>query len=231
MTNLYKYSRINLFMSSVAGDFGITLLNIYMYITSLLPSPIQKFVNFLFIVIIVVVFSIFIWKFYQSISTKNIIELDLNQYNQSKYPGFAKTLAFLFYVLEYIVIFPLLIFAWFSIFTIFLILLTENYPINTLLILSATVIAAIRFTAYYRKKLSEDLAKLIPFTLLSVSLLNPSFFSIERVFNQFQQLSVAFGDAFIYLGFIVGMELILRTMDSFFSYFGIGDDEETDSDK
>lgn len=219
-------------MAEGIGNLGMDLLNIYNSLISILPLSAQKFTNFLFIVILVVVYSIFIWKFYKSISRKNLFELDLNQYNKSERPFLAKSLAVVFYILEYIIIMPLLIFVWFSIFTIFLIFLTENLTINTLLLISATVIASIRFASYYKKRLSEDLAKLFPFTLLAVSLLNPKFFSIDRVFNQFQELSLIFGEIFIYLGFIMVLEIILRSIDSIFYYFKITEeDEEKDEEK
>ena len=213
-------------MAEGIESFGADLSNIYSSLISTLPLSAQQFINFLFIVILVVIYSIFIWKFYKSISKKNIFELNLNQYNKSESPELAKTLAVVFYFLEYIIIFPLLIFIWFSAFTFFLIFLTGSLSISTLLLISATVIASIRLTSYYKVKLSEDLAKLIPFTLLAVSLLNPQFFSIERVFSQFQELSLIFGEIFVYLGFIIALEIILRLVDSVFSYFNIKEEDE-----
>ena len=217
-------------MAEVIGNFGTDLFNVYQSVISILPLAAQKFVNFLFIVILVVIYCIFVWKFYKSVSRKNVIELDLNQYNKSNDEAFTKSLAVIFYVLEYIIIFPLLIFVWFFAFTIFLIFLTENIPLSTILILSGTVIAAIRLTSYYKKQLSEDVAKLIPFTLLAVSLLNPTFFSIERVFNQFKALPSTFGDMFIYLGFIIALEAVLRTVDFLFSRFGLLDEEDKEDE-
>jgi hypothetical protein len=208
------------------GGLGEGLLNAYNLLLTTLPPSAQKFVGFLFIVILVVVYSIFIWKFYKSISTKNLFELNLNKYNKTEHPVMSKTLAIIFYIIEYLMVFPFLIFIWFAVFTIFLIFLTENLEIGALLLISATVIASIRLTSYYRKKLSEDLAKLIPFTLLAVSLLNPQFFSIERVFNQFQELSLIPGEILIYLVFIIILEVILRFVDFVFTQFNIKDPHE-----
>ena len=213
-------------MAEEFENIGANFFEAYTSLLSAFPLAGQKFISFLFIVILVVIYAIFIWKFYQSISTKNLLELNLSQYNKSEHPLFAKILAVTFYVLEYIIIFPVLIFIWFSVFTLFLILLTENLPIETLLLISATVIAAIRLTSYYKKKLSEDLAKLIPFTLLAISLVNPEFFSIERIFNQFRELSLIFNNILIYLVFIIILEAILRSIDLIFSYFRIEEEDE-----
>lgn len=217
-------------MANGFENIGTDFFNAYTSLLSSFPLAGQKFISFLFIVILVVIYAIFIWKFYQSISTKNLLELNLNQYNKSERPLFAKILAVTFYVLEYIIIFPALIFIWFSVFTLFLILLTENLPTETLLLISATVIAAIRLTSYYKKKLSEDLAKLVPFTLLAISLVNPDFFSIERIFNQFRELSMIFNDLLIYLVFIIIIEAILRSIDLLFSYFKIKEDVDEEGD-
>jgi hypothetical protein len=212
-------------MVEVFNNFGSTLLENYNLFISLLPLFLQNFINLLLIVLLVVAFSIFIWKFYRFISTKNIIELNLNQYNRSEHAFFTKILAGTFYLLEYIIILPFLIFFWFSIFTLFLIFLTDNLEINFLLLISAVIIASIRMTSYYKEDLAKDLAKLVPFTLLAVSILNPKFFSIERIFNQFAELPNFFNEIFIYLIFIIILEMILRFFEFIFSLFGIDEKE------
>jgi hypothetical protein len=218
-------------MVEVFNNFGSTLLENYNLFISLLPLFFQNFINLLLIVLLVVAFSIFIWKFYRFISTKNLIELNLNQYNRSEHAFFTKLIAGIFYLLEYIIILPFLIFFWFSIFTLFLIFLTDNLEINFLLLISAVIIASIRMTSYYKEDLAKDLAKLVPFTLLAVSILNPKFFSIERIFNQFAELPNFFNEIFIYLIFIIILEMILRFFEFIFSLFGIDEKEieETNS--
>ncbi|MEX0932838.1 MAG: hypothetical protein WDZ77_01935 [Candidatus Pacearchaeota archaeon] len=211
------------------GDLGVDILNSYTAISSSLPPLAEQFTNFILIVILVGLYAIFIWKFYNTISKKNLFESNLSQYNTSQDQTLTKGLAFLIYILEYLIIFPILIFIWFSVFTIFLILLTEDLAIGTLLLISATVITAIRLTSYYRKKLSEDIAKLIPFTLLAVSLLTPGFFSIERLISQFQRVSFTFNELFVFFIFIISLELILRMMDLIFTSLDLKD--ETDNEK
>jgi hypothetical protein len=189
-----------------------------------LPLFAQKFVSLFLIVFLIFVYSVFIWKLYRFLANKDIIGLNLNQYNKSEHPLLAKTLAVTFYFIEYILLMPFLIFIWFSVFTLFLIFLTENLEIGSLLLISAAIIAAIRTTAYYSEDLSRDLGKLFPFTLLAISVLNPNFFSIERIFNQFQQIPAFFNEIFIYLIFIMILEIILRIMDFIFSLFKTADE-------
>jgi len=207
-------------------NFGTNLLGFYKEFLETLPPIAGNFFNFIIIVLLIVLYSIFVWKFYRFISKKNILELDLNKYNTSSDPFFMKLFAGLFYFLEYIIILPFLILFWFSAFSIFLIFLTGELEIASLLIISATIIAAIRMTSYYKEDLARDIAKLFPFTLLAVTILTPKFFNIERIFNQFSLLPNFFGNILYYLFFIILLEVILRFFDFIFSLFGIEEPEK-----
>ena len=204
------------------------LVGLYQGFMAASPSYVASFFNLLFLVLLVVVYSIFIWKFYRFISTKNLISLNLSKYNKLQHPTAAKTLAGIFYFLEYILILPFLIFFWFAAFTIFLIILTDNLEVKTLLIISATVIAAIRMTAYYKEDLSKDVAKMLPFTLLSVSILNPGFFNVEKIIGHIADIPTFFGEITLYLFLIIAIEIILRFFDFIFSLFGLEEEDVSD---
>lgn len=200
----------------------------YNLLISSLPPFAQNFINLFLIVALIFIYVIFIWKFYKFISTKNILGLNLNQYNKSSFPLLTKLIAGAFFFLEYIIILPFLIFFWYALFALFLIFLTDDLSINAILVLSAVIVASIRMTSYipkYGEKLARDLAKLLPFTLLAVSLLNSNFFDFERIISQFSQLTSFFSQIFSYLAFIVTLEIILRFFDFIFSLFGV--EEET----
>ena len=205
-------------------NLGIELFEFYQEFIASLPPFAGNFFNFLILVLLVVVYSIFIWKFYKFIAKKNILGLDLNKYNKSTHPFFTKLLAGALYFAEYIIILPFLIFFWFIVFTFFLIFLTE-LQIHILLLVSATIIAAIRMTSYYKEDLAKDIAKLLPFTLLAVSIINPNFFDIERIFSHFSKLPEFFGNIASYLIFIIILEVILRVFDFIFSLFGLEEEK------
>ena len=218
-------------MAEVVNGLGMGILEIYDSFLSALPQGAQSLINLFLPVFLVVIYSVFIWKFYRFISTKNILGLNLNKYNKSKHPFFAKLFAGLLYFVEYIIILPFLIFFWFSVFTIFLIFLTENLDVSTLLIISATIIAAIRVTCYipkYGQNLSRELAKLLPFTLLAVSLLSSNFFDMGRIISHIKELPGFFNQIIYYLTFIIGFEILLRFFDFVISLFEL---EKTPTDK
>ncbi len=204
--------------------FETGLAEAYNLFIASLPQWAQNFISFFLLALLILIYAVFIWKFYRWIATKNILELNLNKYNKSRHPAAAKMLAGLFYLLEYIIILPFLIFFWFLIFTLFLLLLTENLPVGTLLIISATIIAAIRLTAYYNEDLSKDLAKLIPFTLLGVSIINPNFFNVSRILGQITEIPQFASHIVSYLIFIVALEIVLRIFEFAFSIFNLRDE-------
>ncbi|MBA7674685.1 hypothetical protein ES703_82906 [subsurface metagenome] len=85
------------------------------------------------------------------------------------------------------------------------------------------MIAAIRMTSYYKGGLSQEIAKILPFTLLAISVLNPNFFLeaqyLERVISQLSQIPSFFSQIIYYLLFIIILEVILRLFDFIFSLF------------
>ena len=205
--------------------FGEGVIEGYNLFVASLPPLWQNFINLFLLVIIIVIYVIFIWKFYRWISAKNLLELNLNKYNLSKNPALTKMLAGGFYLLEYIIILPFIIFFWFTVFTLFLIVLTSQLPVDALLIISATIIAAIRMTAYYKEELSRDLAKLLPFTLLAVSLVSSDFFNVQRILSQLAQIPTHFSSILSYLIFIIFLEIVLRLFDFILSIFNLHEDD------
>ena len=73
----------------------------------------------------------------------------------------------------------------------------------------------------YGQEVAQEIAKIIPFTLLAVFLLNPQFFDFSRVVGHFAQLPSLFSNILVYLSFIIILEIILRAFDMIFSAFGL----------
>jgi hypothetical protein len=214
----------------VVGGFATGVVNAYSAFLALLPEPFQIFINLFLLVLLIVIYAVFIWKLYRFISNKNIFGFNLSKYNTTEHPFLIKLFATFLYLLEYILIVPFIIFLWFAIFTLFLIVLTESLTLQQILIVAATVIAATRMTSYipkYGQDLSREIAKFIPFALLTISLLEPNFFSFERVLGHFTQIGAYFSLIFNYLIFIVVLEVVLRFFDFLFGVFGLDEESET----
>jgi len=122
--------------------------------------------------IVLAISSLFIWKFYKTTSKRNLIKLDLQKYNYTMHPFGNKVVAMILYLLEYVVIMPLLMALWFAGLAVILLLIagTETQT-GDLLLITAIVIGAVRILAYFKGEISKDLAKLFPFIALSTFIL------------------------------------------------------------
>ena len=209
---------------------GVTanFLEWYNSLISTLPSWAQNFLVLFALVLAIVIFCVFIWKFHKFISKKNILELNLGKYNISRHPFASKFFGVILYLLEYLIILPFLIFFWFSVFILlFLIFLTEDINLNQLLVVAAVLIASIRISSYiprYGEKVAKEIAKLLPFNLLAFSLLTPNFFSIDRIVTHISQVPSLFDNILIYFLFIIALEMILRFFDFISTLFGHEDE-------
>ncbi len=164
--------------------------------------------------LIIAFYSIFTFKFYRFISKKDLISLDLNQYNTSKHPVLNKTLACFFYLLEYIIILPFLIFFWFAVLSLILFILSSESA-EQVIVVAAAIIVAIRMLSYYSQDLSRDLAKMFPFTILTIFVLGQGFFDTARITDNLAQINQIeiITALFYFLILIVAVELILRMLD------------------
>ena len=198
----------------------------YQSVVSLLPQWSQSLISLFALSMLVSLYVVIVWHGYRFLSKKDPLGLNLNKYNTYQRPFFTKLVKGSLYFVEYIIISPFMIFVGFSVFTIMLALLSQNLVAKQILLISATIIAVIRITAYYKEDLSKDIAKLIPFTLLAVALSN--FLNLKKIFTSFAEIPTLIGDIGIYLLFIIGLEIILRFFDFIFSLFNL---EEVEVEK
>ena len=175
-----------------------------------------------FFTVLIVVYSIFVYFFYRFLAKKNIISLNLNQYNRYSNPAVMKFFAALFYIIEYIVLLPVMTFFWFGILAIFLLVLSDGMTTEAVLLVSAALVAAVRATAHISEDLSKDLAKMLPFTLLSISITTAAgFFNATNLTARISEIPILFDHVPYYLLFIVGVELTMRVGGFIFSSFGL----------
>ena len=198
------------------------ILGIYNGLIASLPSWSQQLIQMFLLIILVVVYSVIFWKFHRFIAHKNIFELNLNQYNTSYHPALSKFIAVFFYILEYLIIMPIIILIWFGLFTIFLILLTEGTEVQHIIIASAIIVGAIRMIAYlpkYGETLAKEIAKLLPLTLLAIAVVKSGFFDLQRVISHISQIPTFLNQIGLYLLFILFLEILMRIFDFIISLF------------
>ncbi len=185
----------------------------YNQLLSIIPERYSPLFNLLIFSILISVYGIFTWFFYKNLSKKDLIRLDLAQYNKTEHPGLNKFYAIILYILEYIVILPVLIFFWFAFMTLIIIAISEGLETQHIMTITAAIVAAIRIISYYHEEMSRDLAKLFPLTMLVIFLVTPNFFSLDRIFSFITEIPRFISNIIYFFLFIIAVELILRMID------------------
>jgi len=151
-----------------------------------------------YLIISIAVYSIIIYHFYRYIARRDCFKPSSRKHT--------KTIGFL----KYTFLFPFVAMVFFMGFSMMLIFLTENYSIEALLSTSFAIIVAIRITAYYTEDLSKDVAKMLPFALLGVFLVDPTYFTLETVGERINALPQNVNIIVQFLMLIIIVEWILR---------------------
>ncbi len=161
-----------------------------------------------------VLYSFFVWKFYRFVSRREIIPINIEKYSSK---GTRSSFKIGAYIASYVLLFPFFLFLWFFVYSFFIYFLARDIPTGTVLLISITVIVAIRVTAYYQEDLSRDLGKLLPFSLLAIYLTSPvffsntgNFFSLEDLQARFNEIPLFSMDIFKFILYAIFVEVFLR---------------------
>jgi hypothetical protein len=157
------------------------------------------------------VYALFIWHFYRFLARKDIFNFHTEKYTDKQgKTTFKSSIGFLSYLLNYVIIVPISTFLWFAILSAFILFMAKSQPVNQILLVAMAIIAATRITAYYNEDLSRDMAKMLPFTLLGIFIIDPSFFSLEMVLTRIKEVPTFLLAILNYIVFTVALEFTLR---------------------
>ena len=169
-----------------------------------------------FFVVGVAIYSIFSFNFYRFLGRKDIFELDLVRAEQYKDRTFRLLWHFFAYVVKYLIFFPVVAFVWFAILAILLAFLSKGQGMESILLVAMAVLSAVRVAAYYNEDLSRDLAKILPFALLGIFLIDLSYFSLTASLRSVIQVIYTWQTIVYYLGFVIVLEFSLRMASPIF---------------
>lgn len=155
-------------------------------------------ISLFYLIISIAIYSVIIYHFYRYIARRDCFKPSDRKHSKSI--GFCK----------YFFLFPFVAMAFFMGFSLMLIFLTKNYEIDALLSTSFAIIVAIRITAYYTEDLSKDVAKMLPFALLGVFLVDPTYFTVDIVNQRINSLPEYVNMILQFLFLIIIVEWILR---------------------
>ena len=156
------------------------------------------------------VYAVFVFKFYRFVASRDMFKMDLSKYEESRHRWVRGFLHVLMYVIKYLIVFPIFAFFWFAVLTLILTFLSKEQSFNEVLLMALATISAIRVTAYYNEALSTDLAKILPFAVLGVFLINTSFFSVSDSLDTLLEADNYTENILYYLAFLISLEFALR---------------------
>ena len=169
-------------------------------------------------ILAMVIYSLFVFKFYRFLAKRDVFTLDLDKYNNVKHHTLEKIFAFILYFLKYIILLPVMIFFWFGVLSVLLSVLAKNQTLQDILLISMAVVGTVRILSYYNEDLSKDLAKMLPFALLGVFLIDNTFLLVNQSLDLIKQIPNELSVLLYYLIFIAVMELILRILGFIFGF-------------
>ena len=166
-------------------------------------------------------YGVLVFKYYRFVSSRDMFELDLSRYEGVSHRWLRSLLQVTLYVVKYLILFPVFAFFWFAVLTLVLAFLSKGQEFSQTLLIAVATVSAIRATAYYDEDLSRDLAKILPFAVMGVFLINTSFFSISESLNTLNEASDYNEHILYYLLFLIALEFVLRIAVGVAGLFGL----------
>ncbi|MBU0635503.1 hypothetical protein KKE06_00585, partial [Candidatus Micrarchaeota archaeon] len=158
------------------------------------------------------IYAILIYKFYHFVARRDVFGFDVVRYHLQRLDSVTSIWSTFLGIIKYGLVFPVFVFIWFAGFSILLFIMAKNLPVEQLLLVSITFVTAIRVCSYYTEDLSRDLAKMIPFALLGIAIVEPNFFSLALVEQRIDMVLAILPNIVVYFVFIVLVEWVLRIL-------------------
>jgi len=174
-----------------AGDFSASVTSLVLYVMG------------------IVVYALFVFKFNSVIAKRDIFSVDLHKYDYASHEFIKKTANIAGYSLLYVVVFPLIAFFSFIIIALLLAVLAQSRPVEQVMLLSMAIVGTIRVLSYYNEDLARDLAKLLPFTLMGVLLLDVSGLQVIEAARTLVRFAAGWRTLLYYFVFIISVEFVM----------------------
>ena len=163
----------------------------------------------LVVVLGMTMYALFVFKFYRFVAARDMFSLNFS--GGAAFGSVIRDVIFLFwYVIRYLVLFPAFAFFWLVVLTLILVFLSDGRELSEILLIAMATVCAIRVSAYYNEDLSRDLAKILPFAVLGVFIIDTSFFNIQSSLDTLGEISAHLDTIVYYLAFLIALEFALR---------------------
>ena len=156
------------------------------------------------------IYAVFVFNFYRFVALRDMFAFDVYRFDDSRYRAIRSFFHVVGYILKYLIVFPLFAFFWFAVLTLMLTFLSQGRDFGDTLLIALATVSAIRFSAYYNEDLARDLAKILPFALLALFLIDVSFFNFVDSLEMLDEVTQHLEAVVYYLLFLISLELVLR---------------------
>ena len=186
--------------------------------TTTLPTDLESFADQVlpaFAAIVgIVLYSTFVFKFYRFLAKKDLIDADFSQYSLG-FTGFMKRLIDgLLLIVQNILFAPFLISFWVLILAVILTLLSGGDDLYWNVLVATSVVGSVRVISYFSEDLARDVAKMLPFAVLGVFLVDSGSFNWDAVsilWGQLDDFAISFASS---MTLVVLVETVLRILST-----------------
>ncbi len=189
-------------LMDIINEFFPSGLNVYDAIDILRPVVVY--------ILGMTVYAVFVFNFYRFVATRDMFQIDLSKYEESRFRWVRAFLHIVMYIIKYLIVFPVFAFFWFAILTLILTFLSKDQSFTDILLMALATVSAIRVTSYYNEALSTDLAKILPFAVLGIFLIDTSFFTVSDSLDTLLEAEGYMENILYYLAFLILLEFALR---------------------
>ena len=165
-------------------------------------------------IIAIAVYSGFVFMFYRILAKKDLLTLDLSKYADDFGGKVKKYLRSMLFVVQYIVVVPILIAFWTLVLAVILTLLSDSSDHSRNALIATSVVGAVRILAYWTEDLSRDVAKMLPFAVLGVYLVSSTSVQWSEFLELLESLPELAKSLFSSLVLLAILETLLRIVST-----------------
>ncbi|MDG1542792.1 MAG: hypothetical protein P8Q32_02560 [Candidatus Thalassarchaeaceae archaeon] len=159
-------------------------------------------------------YSIFVFIFYRNLAKRDLITLNLDKYSNNLTGKIKKYIKSITFVIQYILIIPVLLTFWTLVLAIILTLLSPDADHSRNALIATSVVGSVRILSYWTEDLSRDVAKMLPFGVLGVFLVGDAQVQISEIKELLESLEEIATSFISSLFLIAVVEGILRSITS-----------------
>ena len=159
-------------------------------------------------------YSIFVFIFYRNLAKRDLITLNLDKYSNNLTGKIKKYIKSIIFVIQYILIIPILLTFWTLVLAIILTLLSSDADHSRNALIATSVVGSVRILSYWTEDLSRDVAKMLPFGVLGVFLVGDAQVQVSEIRELLQSLEEIATSFFSSLFLIAVVEGVLRSITS-----------------